>query len=448
MNRQRENDNRSGSGLIVHFFLPFLLVILLTLLSPVAIAQDNEQIQEDEIIDSQSDQDIQTDQPSPEVRVVPLRPPLNVTAEDKPNDSGNRITIEWKASPDEVLDRLKGYDVYRSETDDPDDFVKINAKILGLKTTSYEDRRENKIGGHVLKNNTPYYYKIVAVGNDDEEASSSVTMAKASATIFNKRKVNTLIIVFIYIGILIYSIGAAKSGRSTYIRRLAGIDAIEEAVGRATEMGKPVMYLCGLSDLSDVSTIAAINILGGVARKVANYQSRLLLPCRDPMVMTVAQEVVKEAYLAEGRPDAYKEDDIYYTTYDQFPYVASVDGIMLREKPATNLYMGYYYAESLILAETGSATGAIQIAGTDAVTQLPFFVTACDYTLLGEELYAASAYISKNPLLIGSLKGQDYMKFVLGLCIVLGILLATYNTLYPSTWIQSVIDFIKPLTSG
>jgi len=65
---------------------------------------------------------------------------------------------------------------------------------------------------------------------------------------------------------------------------------------------------------------------------------------------------------------------------------------MLREKPAANFFMGMFYAESLILAETGNRTGAIQIAGTDADTQLPFFITACDYTLMGEELYAASAY--------------------------------------------------------
>ncbi|MBN2383088.1 hypothetical protein JXQ70_09425 [bacterium] len=378
-----------------------------------------------------------------------LAPPLGLKAYDKPYDSGNRIVLEWQVSPDEKLDKIIGYDVYRADGDRSEAYQKLTAKPLALKTVTYEDRRENVIGGHRVDNEQPYHYKVAALGHNGELAYTDVAIAQAQVTIFNERKMNTLIVVLFYIAVLIYSIRAAKSGRRTYIRRLAGIDAIEEAVGRATEMGKPVMYLCGMSDLSDVSTIAAINILGGVARKVANYQSRLLLPCRDPMVMTVAQEVVKEAYLAEGRPDAYREDDIFYTTYDQFPYVASVDGIMLREKPATNLYMGYYYAESLILAETGSATGAIQIAGTDAVTQLPFFVTACDYTLLGEELYAASAYMSKNPLLIGSLKGQDYMKFTLGVIILIGIVLATLLSFYPQlTFLQTIIDSIKPLPSG
>ncbi len=89
---------------------------------------------------------------------------------------------------------------------------------------------------------------------------------------------------------------------------------------------------------------------------------------------------------------------------------------MVREKPGANLLLGMFYAESLVLAETGSSVGAIQIAGTDAVAQLPFFVTACDYTIIGEELYAASAYIGREPTLLGSLKGQDVFKAI---CIVL-----------------------------
>ena len=82
----------------------------------------------------------------------------------------------------------------------------------------------------------------------------------------------------------------------------------------------------------------------------------------------------------------------------------------VREKPAACLYMGKFFAESLILAETGNSIGAIQIAGTASQSQIPFFVTACDYTLIGEEFFAASAYLSQTPELMGGLKGQDMMK--------------------------------------
>jgi hypothetical protein len=139
--------------------------------------------------------------------------------------------------------------------------------------------------------------------------------------------------------------------------------------------------------------------------------------------MVTAREAVREAFTRVGRPDSYQEDSVHYVTDDQFGYAAAIDGMFVRDKPATIFYLGAFFAESLILAETGNAAGAIQIAGTAMPAQLPFFVAACDYTLIGEELFAASAYLSREPKLLGSLKGQDVGKGLFLAVIAIGILL-------------------------
>ena len=69
--------------------------------------------------------------------------------------------------------------------------------------------------------------------------------------------------------------------------------------------------------------------------------------------------------------------------------------------------------------------GAIQVAGTPFTTQIPFFLAACDYTIIGDEYYAASAYLSREPTLLGSLVGQDYGKLMLIGLIVVGAIGAT-----------------------
>ena len=102
---------------------------------------------------------------------------------------------------------------------------------------------------------------------------------------------------------------------------------------------------------------------------------------------------------------------------------------MVREKPAACFYMGAFFAESLILAETGNTIGAIQVAGTAMPAQLPFFVAACDYTLIGEEFFAASAYLSGEPDQLGSLKGQDIGKVIVFIGIFIGAGLLTLGTL-------------------
>ena len=217
----------------------------------------------------------------------------------------------------------------------------------------------------------------------------------------------------------------ARRGKKLFIRRIPGIDAIEEGIGRSTEMGKPVLYVPGIEDLQDIQTIASMLILGQVAKKTAEYQADLIVSCCVPIVREVADEVVKGGYYQAGYPDAYNPANVRFIAADQFAFTAGTNGIILREKPATNLYLGRFFAEALLLAETGYVNKSIQIGGTAEPTQLPFFVAACDYTLIGEERFATSAYLSGDPRLVSSLKASDYVKLFIVVALVLGTLAAS-----------------------
>jgi hypothetical protein len=251
---------------------------------------------------------------------------------------------------------------------------------------------------------------------------------------FNPNRVNMLIFLIFFFAVIIYFIRRAKKGKSLFIRRIAGLDAIEEAVGRATEMGRPVLFVPGIEDVNQIQTVAAMIILGNVAKMVAGYDIPLFVPICRPFVVPVAEERVKEGYAAAGRPDAYNRDNVRYISDEQFAYAAGVQGIMLRDKPMANLLFGSFFAESLMLAETGFLTGAIQVAGTANIHQLPFFVVACDYTIIGEELFATSAYLSKEPKLLGSLKGSDLAKAVIMGILVLGAILVSFGAIEFKNW--------------
>ncbi|GIW73253.1 MAG: hypothetical protein KatS3mg102_2795 [Planctomycetota bacterium] len=278
----------------------------------------------------------------------------------------------------------------------------------------------------------PWYARLVA-SRDGGTLGTVAAEAplQPAENLFDRRKVNNLAFALVFSALVLLLIRRARRDPDLYLRRLAGLDAVDEAVGRATEMGKPVLFVHGLNPMDSVSTIAAVNILGEIAKRVAQFDSRLLVTNYDPIVLAVSQETVREGFTHAGRPDAYSDDDVFLAASEQFAYVAAVDGIMVRQRPAANLYVGYFYAESLLLAETGATTGAIQIAATDSFTQLPFFVTTCDYTLMGEELYAASAYLSRDPLLLGSIKGQDWGKAILIVLLVAGAALAALD----ATWL-------------
>ena len=200
--------------------------------------------------------------------------------------------------------------------------------------------------------------------------------------------------------------------------------------------------------MNDIQTVAGITVLGRVARTAAEYDATLVVPTSRSIVMSSARETVQAAHFAAGRPETYKEGNINYITDEQFGYVAYVTGQMVREKPAACFYMGAFYAESLLLAENGNAIGAIQIAGTAEPSQLPFFVAACDYTLIGEEFFAASAYLSGERDQLGSLKGQDLAKAITAVVIIMGCLLATFAAFAPEGITARASDSFQSFLGG
>jgi hypothetical protein len=335
-----------------------------------------------------------------------------IAARDVANDAGGAVDITWLASPLEKEEGFKGYDVQRRA---PGEEAFETLAELASGAAVYQDKE--------AEDGVPYEYRVRALPAEGPPVVLGTSGATASGQWFNTARTNALIGVIFVTTVIAFFIYRSRGGAELFVRKIAGLDAVEDAIGRATEMGKPILFVTGLGAADEISTIAAMTILAKVARKTAEYETPLIVPCYDPIVMIVEKEMVKQAYTEMGKPDAFDEDSVFFVTQSQFGYVAAVDGIMLRERPATNFYMGAFYAESLILAETGAETGAIQIAGTDRVTQLPFFITACDYTLMGEELYAATAYLGRDPLFLGSLKGQDWAKGVIMLALIVGTIL-------------------------
>ncbi len=337
---------------------------------------------------------------SPELPVSrQYAPPSEVTAIDKPNDAGSAIQLRWTLSPDDAS--IEGYTILRKASEDTA-YTKIGSTISGVTTFEDED----------VQDSVQYQYIVAAIGNGEMYRSEPSALITSYPQLFHTGRINVLLCIVAFTLTLAYLVIKARTGKDLFIRKIAGLAAVDEAVGRATEMGKPILYVPGLGDIDWTATIASMNILGEVAKKIALYDSALIVPNRWSVTYTVSKEVVKEAFISEGSPEKFKEEYVRYVTEAQFGFAAAITGIMMREKPATNFFIGRFWAESLIMAETGAQTGSFQIAGTDSVLQLPFFVTACDYTLIGEELYAASAYLSREPLLLGSLKAQDYGKLV------------------------------------
>lgn len=397
---------------------------------------------------------------------VELKVPTDIEVIDTPSDSGESLLLIWPKMEGESIEW--SYIIYRSSSPDGE-FEKIERfesnKEYGSDNAQWFGFKKENENFHAYKVNPVWkmrtvelrslggektttqerveplesFYKIGVTDGTKTLIGEEIVSGIPKENWFRTERLNGMVILIALFLIVIIFILHVQRNPNVFLRKIPGIDAVDEAVGRATEMGKPILYSTGYYDIYELSTICSVNILAHVAKKVAQYDSRLIVPCKWPVAMTVCQEVVREAYINAGRPDAFNPNDIFFIAGEQFSYTIGVDSIMVREKPAANFFLGTFAAEALILAETGATTGAIQIAGTDSNYQIPFFIVACDYCLISEELYAASAYLGRNPQLMGSLKGQDAGKMILFFALIVGTLMVTFGVFFPDVEFFNII---------
>jgi len=224
-----------------------------------------------------------------------------------------------------------------------------------------------------------------------------------------------------------YLLQKSKTWKPT-IRSIPALDALEEAVGRAVEMGTCIHFTAGLSSLSTPVTgpmiIAGLSVYHKLATLSVKKGARLVFNVAQPDAIPLAYDLLYEAYKMEGKPEEFDPDDaIRFTSSEQGPYAAAVQNFFAEEKPASNVMIGPFYAESILLAEVGARYNSFQIAGTGRTTQVPYFAIVCDYNLICEEIFAAGAYLSGDPGQLSSIVVQDIFKGLSVAAIILGILM-------------------------
>lgn len=225
----------------------------------------------------------------------------------------------------------------------------------------------------------------------------------------------------------IYATSRIASKRHLKTRGIPGLERVDQWIVEAAKLGRSVFFTPGTGGITSPDTLAGLALLGYVAKHCVEHDAQIIVANADPQVQQATEDIVKGAYVKAGREKAYSSDMVRYISGRQFAYAAGVMGILRREKPAVNFFVGDFQAEALPIAEAGRTEAIAQFGGTSDIGQLPFFMTTCDQTLIGEELYTAQGYLSSDPEAISNLVGPDAGKILAILLILAGALLVTFG---------------------
>lgn len=234
-------------------------------------------------------------------------------------------------------------------------------------------------------------------------------------------------ILLIIVLIAIYEASRIASKRNLKTRGIPGLERVDEWIKEAGKLNRSVFFTPGTGSVTYPDTLAGLALLDYVAKHCVEHDVRLIVGIADLNVQQVAEDIVKSAYTKAGKGKEFSADTVRYISGRQFAYAAGVMGILRRERPAVNFFVGDFSAEALEIAEAGRTEAIAQFGGTSNVDQLPFFMATCDQTLIGEELYTAQGYLSEDPEAMSTLVGPDAGKILAILLILLGAFLITFG---------------------
>lgn len=216
------------------------------------------------------------------------------------------------------------------------------------------------------------------------------------------------------------------------LRRLRPAEVLRSLLHRAAEMGDGIHLSPGRGAIHDPSTIAetmaGLDVLQATAKEALAVGVPVRATSSDSLVAALVENRLEQAWKAAGRPEVEVRGELL-AQQDRVAYAAGVTDLLGRPEIQGNVMLGTLGEEVLLMGEVGAHQTRFQVAGAArpvAATFLPLFTD--DY-LLGEELYAAGAYLEPRPERVVSLMAQDGIRMLLLSLILLGTILATAGVL-------------------
>lgn len=238
----------------------------------------------------------------------------------------------------------------------------------------------------------------------------------------------TILIVLLSVPFLFYALSRVRAGHKPRLRPLPAFDALSGMNSRAAESGQILHVGLGTGGISGPDTalsLAGLTVLEHLANQAALVESRLIVTVADPTLLPAAQNILRRAYARQARSGIFAPSQVRLLAPDPVAYAAGVMDILEGENPLANVTIGAFADEYLLIGETGAKKGVEQVAGTDDPAALAFMHVTADETLIGEEIFAAGAYLDGNPESVAGLMVQDWWRYLVVLFIVAGVLWKT-----------------------
>jgi hypothetical protein len=236
----------------------------------------------------------------------------------------------------------------------------------------------------------------------------------------------------------------ALAGRLPSRRPLPALDALRGALGRGAETGRSLHVSPGSGQIgagggtrgTTAETMAGLMMASRVAEEAAVNGAPILVSSGDVIAHLSLRGAVRQAYQQAGQTQDYDASRVQLLAHqDAFAYAAGVTTIYGRQQIEASVLVGSFGQEFLLIGEDGAKRDLPQVAGSANSASLPLMMLTTASTLIGEEIFAAEAYLAAESTTQSRLMTQDLLRTVVIMLVIGGFV---YGLFQPALGLPSL----------
>lgn len=214
-----------------------------------------------------------------------------------------------------------------------------------------------------------------------------------------------------------------RYGLKLSLRSLKSYDALTKQVSLAVESGGRVHVSLGSGSIigeDTGTTISTLSMLEFVseASSISDYSP--VATTSDATTLPVIADTIRRAYRRKDALDRYETVSARLVAFDPLTMAGGATSIIADDNVRANVLAGSLGPEIALMAEAGQRKHLVQVAGSDRLQAQAAAYVMADHVLLGEELYGARAYLTKEPTAVAGLAVQDILRWIVIAALLFG----------------------------
>ena len=212
-------------------------------------------------------------------------------------------------------------------------------------------------------------------------------------------------------------------------RRIAALDQVQRALAYGAETGRAIHLSPGSGAVggraTTAETVAGLLAAERVATEAALNGAPILASSGDAVAHLALRGTLRQAYQRAGLGQDYDPVNVQLLAHqDPMAYASGVTTLYGRQRLQASQLIGSFGQEFLLAGEVGAQRDVPQLAGATTTTALPLVYLTADGALVGEEIYAAEAYLARTPAPAARLLTQDAVRTAVIVAIVILVALS------------------------